>query len=294
MESDMTGLKLVTLVIRTVGELSEDACRAAILAQGVEAAQLITVREAPFTRAMQTGFEAGIGAGRPWTFCIDADVILRPGAIVAMLSHAERQSPEVFEVQGRALDKLAISVREVGNHFFRTALLPKMIDAIPEEGTALQPEHAAMQRMSAEGHPWVCVPHVVGLHDFGQYNRDIFRKCFIHAHKHLRWLPDLVPKLRSRATTDPDFAVALEGLAEGIRSSDDVRIDVQHRPIAQRFEDLGLVEKDPASSRSIEPGDVEDILREWAAAPDIRVRGLPVTAAEAIAMDGETRFDRLE
>ena len=286
-------LGAVTVVIRAAGERTEAACRAAILAQGVDAAQLVTIREAPFSRAMRAGYQAGVDAGRPWTLTIDADVLLRPGAVAALLAQAARQPTRVFEIQGFVLDKLFITLREAGNHLFRTALLPLLVDCIPEEGTSLRPESAAMRQMAARGYSWANVPYVVGLHDFEQSNRDIFRKSFTHAQKHLYLLPELFPKLKCRAAGDGDFAVMIEGLAEGLRAESEVRIDIRHRPFVERFAALSIPEKPPLPEGGLPLEAVERILHDWAAAPDLTVRGLPVSGPQAIALDGSRRFTAL-
>jgi len=286
----MSDFGAVTMIIRTAGERTENACRASIRAQGVNDAQIITVREVPFSTAMRVGFEAGIAAGREWTFCIDADVIMRPGSIKAMLQQSMQQPASIFEVQGLVLDKLFVSLREAGNHLYRTSLLPQMIELIPEEGTSLRPESTAMASMKARGYNWARVPYVAGLHDFGQSNRDIFRKCYTHAQKHAYLLNDLLPKMRARAATDRDFAVAIAGLAEGLKATSAVRIDVAHRPFAERFEAQDIEEKLPCATDDFTPEMVEKILQDYGRADDLTVRFLPFSGAEAIALDGTTRL----
>jgi hypothetical protein len=288
----MSNLDAVTIIIRTVGERTEEACRASIHAQGVGDAQIVTVREAPFSKAMRVGFEAGIAAGRDWTFCIDADVILRPGSIEAMLQQAVLQPANIFELQGLVLDKLFVTLREAGNHLFRTSLLPQMIELIPEEGLSLRPESTAMAGMKARGYPWVRVAYVVGLHDFEQSNRDIFRKCYTHAQKHSHLLNDLLPKMRVRAATDPDFAVVIAGLAEGLKAAGAVRIDIAHPPFAERFEAQAIEEKPPFGKDEFTPDAVEKILLDYAYADDLTIRGLPFSGPEAMALDGTTRLTR--
>ena len=284
----MSNLNAVTMIIRTVGERTEEACRASIRAQGVDDAQIVTVREAPFSKAMRVG----IAAGRDWTFCIDADVIMRPGSIEAMMKQAVLQPANIFELQGLVLDKLFVTLREAGNHLFRTSLLPQMIELIPEEGLSLRPETTAMEAMRSRGYPWARVPYVVGLHDFGQSNRDIFRKCYIHAQKHSYLLNDLLPKMRIRAASDHDFTVAIAGLAEGLKTTGTVRIDIAHRPFAERFEALEIEEKVPCGTGEFTPEMVENILQEYGSADDLTVRYLPFSGAEAIALDGTTVLTR--
>jgi len=281
-----------TLVIRTVGERTEDACRASIRAQGITDVQIVTVRETPFSRAMRVGFEAGIAAGRDWTFCVDADVILRRGSIAAMLRQAAQQPPNVFELQAVVLDKLFVALREAGNHLFRTELLPQVIDCIPEEGETLRPESTAMERMKACGYRWTRVPYVLGLHDFGQSNRDIFRKCYTHAQKHVHLLGDLIPMMRARVASDPDFEVAIAGLAEGLKAKDSVRINTNYRPFNERFESLGIDEKPSCGAHKFTPDRVEEILEKYARAGDLTVRFLPFSGPEAINLDGTIRLTR--
>lgn len=288
----MSNLNAVTMIIRTVGERTEEACRASIRAQGVDDAQIVTVREAPFSKAMRVGFEAGIAAGRDWTFCVDADVIMRPGSIEAMMKQAVLQPANIFELQGLVLDKLFVTLREAGNHLFRTSLLPQMIELIPEEGLSLRPETTAMEGMRSRGYPWARVPYVVGLHDFGQSNRDIFRKCYTHAQKHSHLLNELLPKMRARAATDQDFAVAIAGLAEGLKATSAVRIDIAHRPFAERFEAQGIEEKLPCGADEFTPEAVEKILQGYGSADDLTVRFLPFSGTEAIALDGTTRLTK--
>lgn len=283
----------VTFVIRSVGERTEGRCRDAILAQGVPAENVVIIREIPFSRAMRVGYQVGIEAGRPWTYCIDADVIMRPGAIDTVLAFAARQKANVFEVQAFVLDKLMVSLRMAGNHLFRTAHLERMIASIPQQDV-VRPETDAMRAMMGRGLEWRAVPHVIGLHDFGQANRDIFRKCFTHSHKHLHLLPQIVAGMRSRSASDPDCQIALQGIAEGLRAESDVRIDVRHKPFNERFEALAIPEKPSLQDDELALGSVDETLKSWSQSDDLSVRGLPVSAGDAIALDGRSNFNRLD
>src|SRR4051812_46673936 len=90
----------VTIVIRSIGERTEAACIDSVVAQGIDRDAIVLIKQSPFSLALRSGLEAGIAAGRPWTFCIDADVILREGAVASMLAHARRQPETVSMVQG--------------------------------------------------------------------------------------------------------------------------------------------------------------------------------------------------
>ncbi|MEM1410607.1 MAG: hypothetical protein AAGG79_07690 [Pseudomonadota bacterium] len=282
----------VTFVIRSVGERTEGRCRDAILAQGVPSENVVTVRQTPFLEAMRVAYQSGIEAGRLWTYCIDADVILRPAAVSTVLNFAARQKANVFEVQAFVLDKLMISLRMAGNHLFRTAHLRRMIAAIPQTDV-LRPETEAMKSLVRQGMVWRAVPYVAGLHDFGQANRDIFRKSFTHSHKHLHLLPQMIAGLRRRAGEDADFGVALQGIAEGFRAERDVTIDARHAPFHERFRALAIPEKPAIGAAELAPGSVDKILRRWGLEDDVCVRGLPISAADAVALDGDSQFNGL-
>ena len=98
---------------------------------------------------------------------------------------------------------------------------------IPKEGTDLRPETYALEQMRELGSPWMQIPIVLGLHDYEQYYRDIFRKSFVQAHKHTDLIPLFVKYWRRMAVKDSDYQVALWGLAAGIAQVDNVRIDMR-------------------------------------------------------------------
>lgn len=238
----------VTVVLRAAGERTVKACRT-ILAQQVPDANITTICETPFARAVQRTFEIGVDAGRPWTLAIDADVMLRHDAVATLLAWGNSAADHVFEVQGTVLDKLMGGPRAAGNHLFRTALLPAALAYIGTDAAAesLRPETFVMRRMAEAGHPWVQHEGVLGLHDYEQAYRDIYRTAFVHAHKHNRQLPYLLALWERLAPADADYRVALWGARDGEKYQDDVRIDARqfsHALVENRLRDAGLREKD--------------------------------------------------
>lgn len=256
-------MKCVLIVIRSCGERTTEACRKLVLYQGIPPEQVVIVQEAPFTRALKRSFELGIERNLRWTLCVDADVLLRPGAIHQMLSLAEEQPDNVCETQGQMLDKLFATVRPGGVHLYRTSLLPQALALIPGEGENIRPEHGTLQRMKALGYPWVEVPYVVGLHDYEQYHRDIYRKCFVQAHKHAYHADKLLTIWRDGANEDPDFRTALIGFAAGIQHLGTVSIDVRQDLYRQGFEATGIAEKPPLASDGVSSERVEATIATW-------------------------------
>jgi hypothetical protein len=218
-------LDSVTIIIRSVGERTESLCRKLILDQGVSRESVFVIKKAPFSKAMEVGLEIGRAQKRPWTFCVDADLLLRPESIRNMIKNAERQPSNVCEIQGFILDKFFGGARMGGVHVYRTALLDRVINSIPPEGKNIRPETHALNAMHEAGYPWLTVKELVGLHDFEQAYKDIFRKCYVQAHKHLSHTELFIPFWRSKSNQDMDYHIALAGFAEGIKHYGEVFID---------------------------------------------------------------------
>lgn len=252
-----------TVIIRSVGERTESLCKKLILDQGVPKRNVLIIREAPFSAAMKKSFEIGINRGLRWTLCVDADVLLRENAISEMVRLGNKQSANILELQGLVLDKLTNSIRQGGPHLYRTSLLESALKFIPKEGTDIRPEASTLLAMEKLGFPWKQVHVLFGLHDFEQYNRDIFRKCFVHAHKHLNWLEKLVPCWKEKANDDDDYYVALTGLAYGIKYVDDVYIDVNQKVYSDSFAEAKIKEKDALDTSSYSAKEVENIIQEY-------------------------------
>ena len=259
----------VTVVIRSVGERTEASCRH-LLAQQIPEENIITVSTSPLPAAVAASYRAGIERGLPWTVCIDADVLVRPHVVSELLKVAYELPAEVFEVQGILLDKFFGVRRPAGNHLYRTSLLSRALDLIPPVGVDIRSEYYAKKRMVELGHPWVETPLVLGLHDFEQYYRDIFRKCYIHAHKHSKHLPLLVEYWRRMASQDDDYRVALWGLsagiADGIADSSKVHVDARRDyGFSKWMQAEELVEKQALEACQITPEWIDQTLTEWEA-----------------------------
>ena len=238
------------MVIRSVGERTESACRALILGQGVPPEAIFVVRQAPFSKSLRAGSEIGLEQKRPWTLFVDADVLLRPRSIQRIVEVAEAQSPRVCQVQGYCLDKFFGGARPGGIHLYRTSLLGEFLKSIPEEGMDIRPETRALTTMASKGFPWFLAPELVGLHAFDQTYEDIFRTCFVHAHKYSYLFEFLIPYWRSKAELDDDYRVALAGFAAGIEHTGLLRIDKNASYFSAAMARLDRVEKDvlPAST----------------------------------------------
>ena len=214
----------VTVIIRSTGERTLSYCRKLITLQ-VPEEQVNIIEETPHPAALKKCLETGIEQGRKWTLLIDADVLITNDVVGTMLQFAESAVENLLVIQGVVLDKFFPIKRPAGNHIYRTALLKKAVELIPTHGTSLRPESDMMEAMAENGYPWQQVDFILGLHDFRQYYRDIYKKCFLQAHKHARYISIVESYWEEKQTYDKDFKVALAGLKAGREYNGKVFVD---------------------------------------------------------------------
>lgn len=253
----------VMVIIRSADERTESVCRKLIQEQGVPISNILTIKDAPFSATLRKSLETGIERGLPWTLCIDADVLLRPGSISNLLRRAKQQPDSVCEIQGHVLDKFFGGPRPAGNHLYRTSLLPLAVKCIPPEGESIRPETHALNTMKAHGFPWISFPDIVGLHDYEQYHRDIFRKAFVQAHKHQHLCELFLSIWRKHAFADPDYIIALKGFAKGVEHCGGVLIDVRQKEYRDLFAELNIREKSDIPPDIVSSDFIEKIIDNW-------------------------------
>lgn len=251
------------VLIRGANERTEELCKKLIVDQGVNEDNVRLIRESPFSKALLKTFEIGIEKDKKWTFCVDADVLLRPGSIHEMVRLADSQHEKVCQVQGYMMDKFFGGVRKGGVHLYRTSLLDKVIKHVPVEGTAIRPESYALQKMSDNGYPTSVVPYVVGLHDFEQYNFDIYRKAFVQAEKHQSRAELFIKLWKKRADSDFDYKVALRGFSDSVYNTQQIFIDNKQPLYLEKFNAAGIKEKQVLVTSNFTLGKIESIISYW-------------------------------
>lgn len=259
----------VTVVLRECGERTADAS-CALLQAFLPAANVVRINELPFSRAVRKAFEVGLDEKRPWTLCIDADVLVSERGIRELLAIAEMQPPQVFELQGFIADKFFGFFRPAGNHLYRTAMLSQARGHIPTEAATLRPEHSTILAMRQASFVDVQLPTIVGIHDYEQFYNDIFRKCFLQAHKH-DWLRDfLTRRWGSLSLEDDDYRLALSAFQMGESHRGEVFVD--KRFAQEEFQSaeaqLGLSEKPRLAAASCGPEVVQAEIQKLLSSAD--------------------------
>ena len=283
-----TGRLDATIVVRSAGERTEAACRR-LLERQLPKRLITVIREKPFAAALRRSYEIGLEIGCTWTLCIDADVLVSDDAVSRLMALALESDESVAEIQCYVLDRLFGVPRAAGNHLYRTALLEHALRCIPSPGTSLRPESFVLRLMAAEGFPWIQDEAIIGLHDYEQYYRDIYRKAFLHARKHGGYLPYLARLWRRLAASHPDYRVALWGLRSGLAHEGSVDLDVDDPAFAdvdRLLSDYDWLEKAPLAPSAISEGIVADMVAQHKPPPEyemyVRLRDVPRGGLAAI------------
>lgn len=230
--------KNVTVIIRTVGERTTGLCHELIKKQIAEE-NIHIISETPFTEAVRKTFEVGLRENRKWTFVVDADVLIRPGVIDEIVEYAETVDENVFEIEGKIIDKFVFSLnpREAGNHLYRTVYMNKALEFIPDPLQSIRPETHVKDAMKTIGYPWQVIDLFIGYHDYEQFYSDIYRKCFIQAKKHNGYVLQLLPKWKKLSESDADFLIAAAGFEAGNKWQGQVAID-KNSDFTVEFEEI--------------------------------------------------------
>ena len=260
----MSLLDDITVVIRSAGERTKDLCYH-LVCNEVPPENVVVINECPLLRAVQRSYEIGIELGRPWTLCLDADVLLRKNAVQTLRNWAIAAHSNVLYVQGKIFDKIFGKRRWAGHYFHRTSLLPKMLCYMSEEEISFRPDTDSAKRLAALGYPRLQKNLNIALHDFEQYYRDIYRTSFVHAHKHADHMSYLEPLWHRLAGQDPDYQVALWGLRDGRLFEGVVSPDVRRfsRDLNNLLGPRGWREKEALDPTPFAPGDVDKLLIEY-------------------------------
>ncbi|MBN2466020.1 hypothetical protein JXD38_10415 [candidate division WOR-3 bacterium] len=206
-----------TVVIRSVGERTENVCRSLLAAQVEPDCRAHIVKEMPFSKALKTCYEIGIEEKKKWTVCVDADTLVSADAVERIHRLAERARRNVVQVQCRCISKFDLRPTGGGIRIYRTSRLPIALRVLERKSDEVRPETAVLGEMGRMGYRSDYRSTILTLHDFEQYYSDIFRKGFVFAHKWVREIPFFLQLWRTLADKDSDYLVALWGLSAGIK-----------------------------------------------------------------------------
>jgi hypothetical protein len=241
----------ITVIIRCAGERTLNVCKELIIEQGIPTNQIFETHTVPFSKALKLAYQIGIKESRKYTLCIDADVLMHNTAIEDLYNEFEKLDQNICEVQGLVMDKFFGGPRPAGNHMYRTALLENALKCIPEEGTDIRPEFHTLNQMAYLGYPWVEIPLLLGLHDEEQWQRDIYRKCYVQGSKHLHLTDLFIPYWKRMAQFDLDYKTALSAFTHSLSNDQKLYINKNLDIYKQGFNSIGVKEKESLPNNSI-------------------------------------------
>jgi hypothetical protein len=168
-------LKNTSVIIRSSGERTEGLCRYAIEKNGVPKENIHLIKnEKPFSRALKKGYELAIELNKPYTFFIDADMVVMEDSLPMMLQIAERLPTNTFFINPLAYDCFSETILPNGPHLYRTKYLPEALKHIPTEQESKRPETYTTKQMYKNGYQIVYLDIPTAYHEFEQYYKDIF------------------------------------------------------------------------------------------------------------------------
>lgn len=221
-------VKNVTIVIRTAGERTIDACYK-ILAKQVPESSIFVLAESPFSKAVVKTFEIGIREQKQWTIAIDADWLLTETAIEEMVKIVSSFPEDLYIYQGMILDYLYNEYRFNGPHLYNTKHLPQALKEMSANPNELRPESFTYRKMAKHGFFTYCDTRCYAIHDFEQYAKDYYRKGFFHGKKAF---PDqlgaMLHTIRDRIVVDSNYEIALMGLLDGVADTASVQVDIDY------------------------------------------------------------------
>jgi len=260
----MTNLSDFHILVRSVHERTEPLCLK-LLTDFFGSDNLSVVHESPFSKALKVSFEIGVDQGKKWLLCVDADVLISNKGVLKLLDQTTNCADNVFEIQGKMIDQFFGGIRGGGIHIYRASLLPDALAHLsPKE--VIRPENYVIMQMLSQGNPYVQTEDVIGIHDYGQYYKDIYRKAVVHGRKHAHFLEVLIPYWRRAALHSLDFKVALKGIEDSKDISEDIVIDVNSFPfdIKTISATKKLTEKSPIKDVSITLEQIDEFIESFA------------------------------
>ena len=234
----------IIVVIRAAGERTKEACRQIVLNELSEN-DLFVIKCTPFEEALRESYRIGIKSDKEWMITIDADVLPRKGFIKGIKAITEKLPDQIFTFKTMIFDKLFFTHRMAGFRVYRNRYLETAYEFIPENGKEIRPESYTIRKMEQRGYKTKVFEYVVGLHDYEQYYRDIYRKAYFHATKHPGHVADSVAFWKQQAAHDSDYQVALKGAIDGLLSDDQPKPDIRFFETISKIaiQELDLIEK---------------------------------------------------
>lgn len=258
------------VVVRSVGERTEQACYDVAREQVGGSDQIRIVRGLPFAEAHFECIRLASRSAAKWALFLDADILLRSGALPDMVAEAEAFPEPFFMINFQVLDH-GFGGPAYGTHLYAIHQLEKSTPFFDEVRNSQRPETALYFKVAQRGVPTFRSAAVMGIHGYEQYYRDLYRTAFVRAVKFGDSLGYFVQRYRfaferSEQDGDREGAVLLAGLLDGlVHRQEEGSVTLEAGTFSQRAAEalsgLRLAEKGPLE---IDQAGVDRILADHA------------------------------
>ena len=251
-----------TVVIRSASERTSDSCEKLVRKELPTSVSITKIELKPFEATLRKSYEIGLESGKEFLITIDADVLPRPGALGDLLSYIKKTPENVLQLEGYLFDGILLKYRKGGVKLYRAVHLDKALGHIPAYGHSIRPESYTLRKMKAAGYPSKNVYIVAGIHDFGQYKRDLYRKSYIHAIKHPKEVSETLPRWAELSKSNSDYLIVMQGVFDGLLDEGDVKIDTRDfiKSSQNALNKMNLSENQPIKDVIITENLVKEIL----------------------------------
>lgn len=222
---DLT-LSDLSVVIRSSGERTLDLLKS-ILQPQISPKYLAVVNERPFEKALRYSYEAAVDMSAEWTVILDADTLLFDDSLEILRMRIQNSDKSTFMLQGKVYDRIIGIYKGAGHRIYKTNYLKNAIDLIPFEKEALRPETETLNRMSKKGFKSKFIRDFLGLHDYEQYYRDLYRTAFVHAKKHPEFIQQIVENSKNSTNeiAIKENKLIIRGLIDGLTHKEALHLD---------------------------------------------------------------------
>lgn len=249
----------VDFVVRSVGERTAELCASLIRCSGCEPAVL---QENTHFKAIEQTYRYGLESRADWVIAVDADVVLSPREVERFMVRLGGLQGGVDVVYPGVADKLYRMERWAGLQVYRQTAFARLLPMLLEkEGSVqLKVERACIEGLRRSGRGVFFEKCALGLHDFYQYRRDIYRKVYLNCVRNRDMNQSASRLWKRHSAGDPDYDVALLALRDAAREQRPLEnsvLDFAPAEIRQRLHAIGVEEKGPLDPGEFLRGDIE-------------------------------------
>ena len=219
-------IKDITVVIRSAGERTLDLCHS-IVSEQVYEKNIFILELKPFSKAVFRTFEIGIEHNNKWTLAIDADVLISKTAIQRMIDDVTEVNfqNKIFVYQGNILCNVFQKPRPGGCHMYQTMYLKRALSFCKQTEKNLKPESSIYKKMNELGLYTYVNDKIYGIHDYFQWNKDMYKSGFFQAIKHPKESYTLLKEWKNKLNKDIDFEALIEGWKYGVSFTKKIEVN---------------------------------------------------------------------